>query len=51
MLRKGARAVFEMPAIKDTIELTEEEAVLFKELLDATKQVCCLCVGVMPCCR
>lgn len=37
--RKGARAVFEMPVIKDSIELTEEEAALFKELLDATKQV------------
>ncbi|KAI3436203.1 hypothetical protein D9Q98_002257 [Chlorella vulgaris] len=27
-----------MPAIKDTIELTDEEAALFKQLLDATKQ-------------
>lgn len=37
--RKGARAVFEMPTIRDTIELTDEEQALFKELLDATKQV------------
>jgi hypothetical protein len=36
--RKGARAVFDMPPIKDTIELTAEEAALFKELLEATKQ-------------
>jgi hypothetical protein len=28
-----------MPAIKDTIELTDEEAALFKQLLEATKQV------------
>ncbi len=39
VFRKGARTVFEMPMIKDTIELTEEEAALFKELLDATKAV------------
>ncbi len=31
--------MFEMPTIKDTIQLTEEEQALFKELLDATKQV------------
>ena len=37
--RKGARAVFEMPSIKDSIELTEEEAQLFKELLEASKAV------------
>jgi hypothetical protein len=47
ILRKGARAVFEMPDIKDSIELTEEEAALFKELLDATKQVP---AGLKPCC-
>ena len=39
VFRKGARTVFEMPMIKDTIELTEEEAALFKELLDATRAV------------
>lgn len=39
VFRKGARTVFEMPTIKDTIELTEEEAALFKELLDATRAV------------
>ncbi|KAL4458950.1 hypothetical protein ABPG75_013815 [Micractinium tetrahymenae] len=38
IFRQGARAVFEMPTIKDTIELTDEEQALFKELLDATKQ-------------
>ena len=43
--RKGARAVFEMPSIKDTIELTEEEAALFRELLDATKQAGAGCCG------
>jgi hypothetical protein len=37
VFRKGARTVFEMPVIKDTIELTDEEAALFKELLDATR--------------
>jgi hypothetical protein len=43
--RKGARAVFDMPPIKDTIELTAEEAALFKELLEATKQAGAAAVG------
>lgn len=30
--------VFDMPAIKDAIELTDEEHALFQELLDASKQ-------------
>lgn len=38
VFRKGARAVFEMPTIRDAIQLTDEEQALFKELLDATKQ-------------
>lgn len=37
--RQRPRAIVKMPAIKDTIELTDEEAALFKQLLDATKQV------------
>ena len=45
VFRKGARTVFEMPVIKDTIELTEEEAALFKELLDASRAVRGACAG------
>ena len=36
--RAAAAPRFEMPAIKDGIELTEEERLLFAELLDATRQ-------------
>jgi hypothetical protein len=39
-----------MPAIKDTIELTDEEQQLFKQLLDATKQARRLCCCCCRCC-
>ena len=37
--RVGARAVFDMPVIKDTIELTDVEQGLFDDLLETLKEV------------
>lgn len=37
--RFGARAVFEMPPIKETIELTDVEQGLFDDLLETIKEV------------
>lgn len=39
IVRKGARAVFQMPAIKDTIVLNEVEQALFNDLLAAIQEV------------
>lgn len=49
--RRGipTRAAVEMPAIKDTIELTDTEQQLFNDLLESVKQVNRAAIGPSPC--